>query len=251
MLTRLDTNPIKLGIRLVGALLAWQVAVWAWSAVVAGYEWLTWVMPQGDAWEWASLAGFSLLVAAAMVLLGYLAISALVAPTRTHLALISLVGVFFAVTVLQIRLMAFLEPVLTPEAYAVLIEGLPMGVSVWIQFAVILTLAVSLEWWLGRWAGFVTKEESWWRERRIRRMCVAYGFLFWFAFSTLLADSDDAKLVFRPTGSFDIEALSIAFFGIVTIFSLLIGKALPDFLIYLTDAPRDERRPRRRGIRLI
>ena len=225
-------NPIQALLRILGvaavagmAYLTWQAGLLVWSSR-SEFDQYT------NRWDWALAVG-NILLLLGLIAVGYLvAISAIRAPSRSHLALaLAIPGLLFS-AFLSSQANRFLQTLLTPSAYDAIGHT-----TTAIVFLVALVPLILIEWRLGKSAGFIPADTRYWSERNIRGTC---ALLAWIAFFTLMpwvGGPDALRGTVREEYMRTAEMLS--FFSLIA-GCILFAKAVPSLLIHLTDAPRDD-----------
>lgn len=166
-------------------------------------------------------------------------------PTQSHLSLIVAAGFFFALGLIVTFGSQFIHWLVIPTAAESLNK-----ILFWPTMVVTLILAITIDWRLGKAAGFIPEQDMWWGETNIRGFCAFLSWVCFFGGIGFLPTNPKEQGIFQLP---DTAPIFLVIFLAFIAFCFFVGKALPHLLMSLTGItpkPR-EQKPRRRGFRLF
>lgn len=165
-------------------------------------------------------------------------------PTHTHLSLLVTLGFVMAVTTVPYWACGM--------AYLIFVADIaePLNsILFWFYFVATLMLAIFVDWRLGKAAGFISADQTWWIERHIRGFCVFLAWWLLFGGMGWIDRLSQAEHLFvQPLGN-GAETLVFLIFVAICVFTGIVLPRIAMSLTGITPAPRVPRR-RRKGFHL-
>lgn len=165
-------------------------------------------------------------------------------PTQSHLSLIVTAGFFTALGLIVTFGSRFIHWLVIPDAAETVNR-----ILFWPALIVTLMVAITIDWRMGKAAGFVPAEDMWWGERNIRGFCSFLAWVMFFAGIGWMPPEPVLEELFNHPIP---PPVSLLLFVAFIATCLFIGKTLPRFVMALTgiEPQPQESKPRRRGFRL-